>query len=364
MPSGLAALAAMGLWPLPKSIPQRPLEGWAFWVQRQQLFEVAEPMGSDCPCTLVDQKALLEWLLEQLRLQPGARVLSGVPIVSPLLEDERVVGVALGDGSQLRGELVVACDGRSSLLRQKAGLELTPLGRPLEVRWFRLSANVADPLAQWLNGRFVTILGGGDSFALYASVHGGVQLGWLQDPAAAGPSSTAEWRERWAQASPAALATLLRACPLEAIQGPVRLPVQVGRLERWWRPGLLLLGDAAHPMSPLRAQGLTMALRDALVAARHLLPVLGQGRASDLDQVLATINADRQIEIRQVQACQAQELARAELLRHNPWLGWLLASSAGWIGPSLAHHWQGSQTLLREGRDLGELPIPGAAMMG
>ena len=124
MPSGLATLAAMGLWPLPKSIPQRPLEGWAFWVQRQQLFEVAEPMGSDCPCTLVDQKALLEWLLEQLRLQPGARVLSGVPIVSPLLEDERVVGVALGDGSQLRGELVVACDGRSSLLRQKAGLEV------------------------------------------------------------------------------------------------------------------------------------------------------------------------------------------------------------------------------------------------
>ena len=369
MPSGLAALAAMGLLPLDDSIAQRPLTGWSFWANGQQLFQVAEPMGSERPCTLVDQEALLIWLLEQLHRQSGVRVLRGRPIVAPLLSDElngeRVVGVELDDGTRLRGELVVACDGRASLLRNKAGLELKLQGEPLDVRWFRLSSAAADdPLARWLQGQFVTVLGGGDSFALYASVYGGVQLGWLHDPAQALPTSTAQWRERWAQASPTPLATLLRACPLEAIQGPVRLPVQVGHLENWWQPGLLLLGDAAHPMSPLRAQGINMALRDAVVAARHLLPALGQAGSADLDQALAAISAERLNEIRPIQASQAQELARAELLRSNGWLRQLLAASAGWSGPLLAHRWQTSQALLRQGSAATDLTVPDAAMMG
>jgi 2-polyprenyl-6-methoxyphenol hydroxylase-like FAD-dependent oxidoreductase len=315
MPSGLAALAAMGLLPLPESIAQRPLSGWGFWANGQQLFQVAEPLGSDHP------------------------------------------------GTQVHAELVVACDGRASLLRQKAGLNLQRLGAPIDVRWFRLTGAAATPLSQWLRGQFVTVLGSGDSFALYASVYGGVQLGWLQDESSRVPADLADWRERWAQASPEALAQLLRACPLKAIQGPVRLPVQVGCLESWWRPGLLLLGDAAHPMSPLRAQGINMALRDALVAARQLLPVLGQGSDADLDRVLATISAERLLELRPIQASQAEELARAELLRRNGWLRQLLVASAGWSGPLLARRWQSSQALLRQGCTATELTLPDAAMM-
>lgn len=364
MPSGLAALAAMGLLPLPETIAQRPLAGWAFWANGQQLFQVAEPMGSIRPCTLVDQEALLCWLLDEVRRLSGARVLTGRPVVAPMLNDGRVVGVELADGTQVRGELVVACDGRASRLRQKAGIELTRIGSPMEVRWFRLLAAAADPVADWLKGQFVTILGGGDSFALYASVYGGVQLGWVQDSTVAVPSSAADWRERWAQASPERLANLLRACPLQAIEGPMLLPVKVGRLERWWQPGLLLLGDAAHPMSPVRAQGINMALRDALVAARQLLPVLGEGNPAALDQVLAEISAARLIEIRRIQASQARELARADLLRHNGWLRQLLATSAGWSGPLLARRWQADQALLRQGWGTLELTIPNDAMMG
>ncbi len=363
MPSGLAALEAMGLLPLDDSIAQRPLTGWAFWANGQQLFQVAEPMGSDRPCTLVDQEALLDWLLEQVRHLRGVRVLRGRPVVAPVLNRERVVGVELDDGTRVRGELVVACDGRASLLRHKAGKELKLLGAPLDIRWFRLKGPAADPLARWLRGQFVTVLGGGDSFALYASIYGGVQLGWLRDPARTMPNSTAEWREHWALASPVSLASLLRACPLEAIQGPVRLPVQVGRLESWWQPGLLLLGDAAHPMSPLRAQGINMALRDALVASRHLLPALGRAKSADLDQALATISTERLNEIRPIQASQAQELSRAELLRSNGWLRQLLAASAGWSGPLLAQRWQASQALLRQGSAGMELSVPDAAMM-
>jgi 2-polyprenyl-6-methoxyphenol hydroxylase-like FAD-dependent oxidoreductase len=146
MPSGLAALAAMGLLPLDGAIRQRPLQGWAFWANGQLLFQLDEPMGSERPCTLVDQEALLIWLQEQVRLQPTARVVKGRPIVAPLRHGERVVGVELDDGTQVLSELVVACDGRSSLLRQKSALALRPLGEPLDVRWFRLSSAAAEPL--------------------------------------------------------------------------------------------------------------------------------------------------------------------------------------------------------------------------
>jgi hypothetical protein len=100
------------------------------------------------------------------------------------------------------------------------------------------------------------------------------------------------------------------------------------------------------------------------VAARQLVPVLGQGSGADLDRVLATISAERLLEIRPIQASQAEELARAERLRRNGWLRQLLVASAGWSGPLLARRWQSSQALLRQGRTATELTLPDAAMMG
>jgi 2-polyprenyl-6-methoxyphenol hydroxylase-like FAD-dependent oxidoreductase len=130
----------------------------------------------------------------------------------------------------------------------------------------------------------------------------------------------------------------------------------------------LLLGDAAHPMSPLRAQGLNMALRDALVAAEQLLPVLsGEGGAAEanpglheflqqLDQTLVAITEARLPEIRAVQALQRQELGRGELLRRQPWLRRLLAATASVSGPLLSRRWQAGQPTLRTGLPLPEGP--------
>ena len=113
-------------------------------------------------------------------------------------------------------------------------------------------------------------------------------------------------------------------------------------------------------MSPLRAQGLNMALRDAVVAAALLAPALAGAEASGealsaaeaqrqaLDAVLPRIEAARRPEIEAVQALQAEEAARAELLR-NPWLRGMVAASAPLSGPLLARRWQASQRVLRDG---------------
>jgi 2-polyprenyl-6-methoxyphenol hydroxylase-like FAD-dependent oxidoreductase len=355
MPSGLAALAAMGLEPLPAAVQQRPLTAWSFFLDGQALFEAPEPMGSSAPCTLIDQDSLLGELLAQAVRLPGFRFHPGQAASDLLWREGRVVGVRLADGTTLEAALVVACDGRDSLLRRKGGLELESAPSPLDVLWFRLEAPGAEGVLDWLAGRFVTVVGAAGSYALFPSARGGVQLGWAIAPEraaqSANPTSSRAWLELWARDAPEPLAQQLRALAEATVQGPVRLPVRVGLCPQWQRPGLLLLGDAAHPMSPLRAQGINMALRDAVVAARHLGPALLAGGPAAIDAATAAIAAARLPEIRRIQQLQQQEAHRADLLRRQHLLRGLLARTARWCGPLLERRWRATQRELRNGSE-------------
>lgn len=360
MPSGLEALTAMGFNPLPAAVPHRPLQGWSFVLNGRPFFTVDEPMGSGVACTLIDPGALLRSWHGLLRHRPGVRLQAGVPVVALLEEGERVGGVLLADGSTRRASLVVGCDGRDSLLRRLSGLPFRQEPASAEVLWFRFSAPASLPIERWLAGRFVTLVGPSGSGALFQRADAGVQLGWVPGSDSARGDPPGSWPQRWAAGAPPQLAALLRELPARAVRGPVRLPVRVGLAECWHRPGLLLLGDAAHPMSPVRAQGLNMALRDAVVAAVQLGPALrepaGEGKATALEAAAARIEAVRLPEVRAVQALQAEELQRAELLRQLPWLRALLAGSAPLSGPLLQRRWRASQRVLRDG--LTPLPPP------
>jgi len=106
----------------------------------------------------------------------------------------------------------------------------------------------------------------------------------------------------------------------DEIEGPTRLNVLVGRAPRWTAPGVLLLGDASHPMSPVRAQGINLALRDAVVAANHLVPVLrGGGGASALDAACRAAQAEREPEIVNAQRLQRREAAGQGDARSGSW---------------------------------------------
>ena len=355
MPSGLEALAAMGLLELIPGLPHRPLVEWRFVVNGQELFTATEPLGGDPsrPCTLVSQPALLEALLKRGSTYPSFAIERGQPVVDLLWQQERVAGVQLRDGSQLPADLVIGCDGRGSLVRQKAGLALQSSPSPIDLLWFQLASPAASPLA----GSFTTLVGPQGVFSAFESASGGVQLGWVIGKSQATPELSREgWIERMAALSPPQLAAWLRQWR-DGLGAPSRLTVQVGLAERWCHPGLLLLGDAAHPMGPVRAQGINMALRDAWVAAMRLLPLLSSGcSGAALDGVAVQIEAERRPEIISMQTLQAAEAARGEQLRQQGWLRGALAIAAPLVSPAIAAHWSQQQQPLRKG--LAQLPGP------
>jgi 2-polyprenyl-6-methoxyphenol hydroxylase-like FAD-dependent oxidoreductase len=125
-----------------------------------------------------------------------------------------------------------------------------------------------------------------------------IQKGQYKALHAAGPDGHTE--ELLHRTSPD-LAAHLRA-NAEALKHPVLLDVIVGRLETWTGPGLLLLGDATHPMSPNGGQRINVALRDAMVAANHLCPVLMRGNAAAaIDAATRQVAAERMPEVVAIQ---------------------------------------------------------------
>jgi 2-polyprenyl-6-methoxyphenol hydroxylase-like FAD-dependent oxidoreductase len=268
-----------------------------------------------------------------------------------------VAGVRLADGSCLAADLVIACDGRESALRQAAGLTLEARGPALELLWFQLPLPAAAATAD-LQG-FLTLVGGGAIASACLGASGDLQLGWLLRPDATPPQrSAAGWAEAIAALAPPALAALLRQRGA-ALSRPQRFRVQVGLAERWQRPGLLLLGDAAHPMSPVRAQGINMALRDSLVAAQELLQTLAgnSGAAAmgdpgiqvQLDRACVRIEARRRPEIQRLQTLQLAEARQGHWIGHTPLLRHGLALAAPLLGPVARAVWTARQKPLREG---------------
>ena len=342
MPSGLEVLDQMGLGPLVEQLPRLPLAGWRFVVHGRPLFTAPEPIGADPspPCTLISQEAMIAALIERAQ-RTGRLTLQSPASATQLLQgDGHITGVELADGRKLEADLVVACDGRQSLLRQEAGIALVSQSSPIDVLWFELAGRCPSPA----EGHFTTVVGTHHTFSLFERAGGGQQLGWVLDPGQPTPRlSHPQWIEQFVSQSPAAWADWFEEAA-GTLRGPSRLRVQVGMAETWWKPGLLLLGDAAHPMSPVRAQGINMALRDAWVAAQRL-------------DDLAAIEAARRPEIEQLQQLQAEETSRGELLRRQGGLRCLIAATAPWIGNALRSHWCHQQKPLR----LGLTPLEPAA---
>jgi 2-polyprenyl-6-methoxyphenol hydroxylase-like FAD-dependent oxidoreductase len=346
MPSGLDALEQMGLSPMLERIPHRSLDAWEFLIDNNKLFRVDEPIElGGKPTTLISQPAFLGALIEEASTYPNFEFVQGAPVQDLLRSEERVCGVKLGDGRSISADLVIGADGRNSIVRQRANLPLEEQSQSFDILWFKL----ADSPHFESENVFYSILNGRHAFAVFQGSEGNLQVGWALHENVSMDWKEVDWPIMLASVSPPWLALHFRE-NAETIERPVLLSVVVGRCLRWSVPGLLLLGDAAHPMSPIRAQGINMALRDVIVAANYLVPLLREGSGHGaIDATLPQIQAKREPEIVRAQQLQSQEAAQAQLLGKSGLIRWVASKFAPILGDRVRSSWLNRQRELRQG---------------
>jgi len=233
-----------------------------------------------CPyIAFMPQWDFLNFLTKHASRYPTFTLRMQAEVTGLIEEDGRVVGLkaTTPDGLlEVRADLVIGADGRHSVVRAKAGLQVEEIGAPMDVLWFGLSRKSGDPeatMGRFDVGRIFIMLNRGDYW----------QCGFVI------PKESAE--QIRAQGLPAFRESVTRVAPfvsdrvgeLQDWNAIKLLTVKVDRLTQWYRPGLLCIGDAAHAMSPVGGVGINLAIQDAVAAANLLAAPLREGRLTTED---------------------------------------------------------------------------------
>jgi 2-polyprenyl-6-methoxyphenol hydroxylase-like FAD-dependent oxidoreductase len=225
---------------------------------------------------MIPQWDFLDFLADHAALYPGFRLMMKTEVTDLIEESGRVAGVRAATASGLidiRADLVVAADGRNSVIRDKAGLPVKDFGAPMDVLWFRLSRKPDDPdqtMGRFDVGRIFVSINRGD----YWQCGFVIPKGQVEEVRRRGLSA---FRNSVAHLAPYAKDRVQELGDWDQIE---LLTVRVDRLLRWYRPGLLFIGDAAHAMSPVGGVGINLAIQDAVAAGNILAAPLRDGRIS------------------------------------------------------------------------------------
>jgi 2-polyprenyl-6-methoxyphenol hydroxylase-like FAD-dependent oxidoreductase len=253
----------------------------------------------------------LDFLARIGRQYPGFDLRMRAEVTGLVETADRVVGVRAETPEgplDVRADLVVAADGRHSLVRARAGLPVETLGAPMDVLWFRLTRRPGDPVApmgRFDAGRIFITLNRGDAWQCGFVI----AKGTLDALRAQGLDA---FRREVARLAPYAAD---RVGEVRSWDDVKLLTVRVDRLRRWHRPGLLCIGDAAHAMSPVGGVGINLAIQDAVAAANALAVPLAERRLDTAD--LARVQRRRQWPTRVTQRLQvlAQQRVVATVLQ-------------------------------------------------
>ena len=261
---------------------------------------------------LMPQWDLLNFLAAEASRYPSFTVRMGWEATGLIEQDGVIIGVRCNtpDGPQeIRADLTVGCDGRHAISREAAHLPLVEEGVPIDVLWFRIGRQPSDPEAGlgYVNyGRLVVLIN---------------RIDYFQTAYLIAKGSFEQIQQDGLDKFHASLERIVpflagRAAEIDSWDKVKLLSVQINRLERWSRPGLLCIGDAAHAMSPVGGIGINIAVQDAVAAANMLTEPLRTGTLTP--EHVEQVQRYRERAVHGTQAVQAFAHRILNRVLHNP----------------------------------------------
>jgi 2-polyprenyl-6-methoxyphenol hydroxylase-like FAD-dependent oxidoreductase len=252
-----------------------------------------------CPyIALMPQWDFLDFIAEKAKKYPSFSLMMSAEATGLIEENGRIAGVNVKtpEGElEVRANLVFGTDGRSSIVREKAGLHVEDFGVPIDVLWFRLARpadDTRDFLGRISNGQMMVTINRGDYYQTALII----PKGGFEPIKNEGLDA---FRERISAIVPSLRESVKALDGWDKIK---LLTVQINRLRKWCRPGLLCIGDAAHAMSPAGGVGINLAIQDAVATANLLSAAILRGDYSM--EKLELIQQRRQWPTNMIQAIQ------------------------------------------------------------
>jgi len=247
---------------------------------------------------LMPQWDFLNFLAAHAKKMPNFQLCLKTEATDLILENDRVAGVRANTddgGVEVRANFVFGTDGRQSVVRQRANLELRDYGVPIDVLWLRLAKPAGSPeylLGRVRNGQLMVTIDRDNYFQIALVIPKGgfekIQADGLENFRKTIVAITPEFRDVVNE--------------LDDWNKIKLLTVQVNRLRQWHRAGLLCIGDAAHAMSPAGGVGINLAIQDAVATANLLAKKILRGDCTTQD--LARVQARREFPVRMIQNAQ------------------------------------------------------------
>ncbi|MEP7101238.1 MAG: FAD-dependent oxidoreductase [Burkholderiales bacterium] len=320
-PSTLTVLDDLGLLEAFLELPHQEVRELVGDVYGERV-PIADFSHVDAPrpfMVLIPQWDFLDFIADQARKLPNFSLRMGAKALGVIQQSSEEGGAVVGvnvqtaeGGFAIHADLVVAADGRHTTLRESAGLESIDLGAPIDVLWFSIPRDPANDRSQTggsIRPGALLVTLNRDTYWQCAYV---IPKGSLDALQARGIEA---FRARVGEIAPfltAAAETLLDWDQVKL------LSVQISRMPRWWRDGLLCIGDAAHAMSPVGGVGINLAIQDAVAASNLLAEALRESRVTSAE--LAAVQARRDWPARVTQ--------RAQVAIQNEVLAPVLAGTA------------------------------------
>jgi 2-polyprenyl-6-methoxyphenol hydroxylase-like FAD-dependent oxidoreductase len=250
---------------------------------------------------LIPQEQLLNFLTEEAKKLPNYRLLMNAKVTDLIREENQTRGVVYkheGQEKKISAYLTIGADGRGSTVRQKAGIKLGKTSPPMDVIWFKLPRDLDNVLGKAAEIRFgsgtmLVMIDRGDEW----------QMGFVVIK-----GSYKKLRESGMESFHNELLKLVPELKksisvLKDWSQCAILSVVTGRVDQWYQPGLLLIGDAAHVMSPVGGVGINYAIHDAVAVANLLTEPLITGNVTESN--LAKVQQQRERPIQFIQTVQA-----------------------------------------------------------